>query len=179
MESELIYKDEPLTLCEDFTDVGYMADNFEVTDCYENLFEVKRSHADRTMTLLVSFPSYDEEFKEEILKLDAFLSHLQVEVHCYLLFNSLTKATILLNDKLRKFTLLFDTEDEFGSMYGTKIVSGSLKDKLSKSLFLIGKDGAIFYIDMPKELEKPLDLDRLQIELNKAYTSYTGVGCHE
>lgn len=179
MESELTYKNEALTLCDDFTDVGYMADNFEAMDFYGNPIEVKRSHPDRAMTLLVSFPSYNKDFKEEILKLDAFLSHLQVEVYCYLLFDFVIPEATVLQNRLTKFRLLFDSDDEFGSMYGTKIVSGSLEDRLTKSLFLIGKDGAIFYIDMPKELEKPLGLDRLQIELNKAYTSYTGVGCHE
>ncbi|MBU1667378.1 hypothetical protein KKC13_03105 [bacterium] len=178
MESELTYNNETLTLCDDFTDVGYMADNFEAMDFYGNPLEIKRSHADKAMTLLVSFPSYEGEFKEEILKLDAFLSHLKVEVHCYLLFDFVLPEATTLQNKLTKFKLIFDSEDAFGSMYGTKIVSGSLKERLTKSLFLIGKDGAIFYIDMPKELEKPLDLDRLQIELNKAYTSYTGVGCH-
>jgi peroxiredoxin len=179
MESEIVYKEEHLALCEDFTDVGYMADNFEAMDFYGNLLEIKRSHPNKSMTLLVSFPAYDERFKEEILKLDAFLNLLQVDVNCYLIFDFVLPDMVPLENKLTKFTLIFDTENEFGSMYGTKIVSGSLTDKLTKSLFLISKDGAIFYIDMPMNLETPLNLDRLQIELNKAYISYTGVGCHE
>jgi len=178
MESEIVYKGEALELCEDFTDVGYMADNFEAMDAFQEVMEVRRSHCDKAMTLLVSFPTFDEMFEEEILKLDAFLSHLQVGVYCYLIFDATLPDAKLLQNKLTTFQLLLDHENEFGEMYGTKIVSGSLKDKLSKSLFLISKDGAIFFIDMPKDLEKPLDFDRLQIELNKAYTSYTGVGCH-
>ncbi|HHB95363.1 MAG TPA: hypothetical protein ENK88_09510 [Campylobacterales bacterium] len=178
MEFELIYKNEPLRLCDDFTDVGYMADNFEAMDFFGNLLEIKRSHANKAMTLLVSFPIYNDDFKDEILKLDAFLSHLQVEVYCYLIFDFMIPEAIVLQNRLTKFKLLFDTENEFGSMYGTKIVNGSLKDRLTKSLFLISKDGAIFYIDMPKDLDKSLDFDHLQIELNRAYTVYTGVGCH-
>lgn len=177
MVSELSYHNEPLSLCEEFTDVGYMADNFEAFDVEENLIEVKRSHADKAMTLLVSSPNL-EAFEEEILKLDAFLAHLKVEVYCYLIFAHKTAKLSDLQSKLNTFKLLFDTEYEFGEMYGTKIVSESLEGNLTKSLFLISKDGAIFYIDMPEELEEPLDLNRLQIELNKAYTSYTGVGCH-
>ena len=178
MESEIIYKNESLRLCDDFTDVGYMADNFEAMDFYGNPLEIKRSHADKAMTLLVSFPMYIEGFKEEILKLDAFLSHLKVEVYCYLIFDFVLPEATVLQNRLKKFKLIFDTEEEFGSMYGTKIINGTLKNRLAKSLFLISKDGAIFYIDMPQVLENPLDLDRLQIELNKAYSSYTGVGCH-
>jgi hypothetical protein len=63
-------------------------------------------------------------------------------------------------------------------MYGTEIINGNLTNLLTKSLFLISKDGAVFYLDMPQDLDTPLDLERLQIELNKAYTTYTGVGCH-
>ena len=63
-------------------------------------------------------------------------------------------------------------------MYGTKIVSGSMENKLTKALFIIGKDGAIYHIDIPEDLEKPLDMERVRLELNKVYQSYTGVGCH-
>jgi peroxiredoxin len=73
---------------------------------------------------------------------------------------------------------VFDINEEFASMYGTKIVSGSLENRLTKALFLIGKDGAIYHIDMPSNLDSPLDLERIRAELNKAYQSYTGAGCH-
>ena len=63
-------------------------------------------------------------------------------------------------------------------MYGTKIGSGSFEDKLTKSLFLIGKDGAIYYIDTPQALEKPLDIEKIRTALNKTYQTYTGTGCH-
>lgn len=177
MESNIYYQDETLELCEDFTDVGYMADNFEAMDLYGNPVKIKRSHADHAMTILVSYPNY-EAFQAEILALDTFLSHLQVPVHCYLIFDFVIPEATAVANRLKKFILLFDTEQEFGSMYGTQIVSGSLTDRLTKSLFLISKDGAIFYLDMPNDLAKPLNLERLQVELNKAYITYTGVGCH-
>ncbi|HHH18997.1 MAG TPA: hypothetical protein ENK86_00580 [Campylobacterales bacterium] len=177
MESDIIYKNESFELCEDFIDVGYMAENFEAQDEYNHSVEVRRSHSDHSMTVLVSFPNYID-FKEEILAMDAFLSHLQVAVHCYLIFDSRIPEATVLDNRLKKFQLLFDTEKEFGAMYGTQIVSGSLEDRLTKSLFLVSKDGAIFYLDMPHDLAKPLDLERLQVELNKAYITYTGVGCH-
>ena len=63
-------------------------------------------------------------------------------------------------------------------MYGTKIVSGTLENRLTKALFLIGKDGAIYHIDMPSNLDSPLNLERIRAELNKVYQSYTGAGCH-
>ncbi|QFR48825.1 redoxin family protein [Sulfurimonas lithotrophica] len=178
MESNIKYKDESLELCEDFIDVGYMAENIEVVDASGETMEIKRSHPDKSMTLLASFPHDKDEFLDEILKLDELLSNIQVPLNCYYIFDKDYKMQTVLKNRLKKFTVVLDAEDEFGNMYGTKLVSGSLEDKLTKSLFLISKDGAIFYLDMPNDLTKPFDLERLRVELNKAYASYTGVGCH-
>ena len=178
MESNVVYKDESLELCEDFIDIGYMAENIEVTDSKGELKEIRRSHPDKSMTLLVSFPHDQENFTDEILKIDELLHHIQVDIHCYMIFDVEFQKQSIIKNRLKKFEIVLDSEDEFGNMYGTKLVSGSLENKLTKSLFLISKDGAIFYLEMPSDLEKPFDLERLRIELNKAYTSYTGVGCH-
>jgi peroxiredoxin len=178
MESSIKYKDEELELCEDFIDVGYMAENIEVKDTVGQTLEIKRSHSDKSMTLLVSFPNDKNGFMDEILKMDELLSKIQVPLNCYYIFDKDYEIDTVLKNRLKKFTLVLDAEDEFGNMYGTKLVSGSLEDKLTKSLFLISKDGAIFYLEMPNDLSKEFDLERLRVELNKAYTSYTGVGCH-
>ena len=178
MESKIIYKDEYLSLCEDFTDVGYMAENIDVQDLAGAKVEIKRSHPDKSMSILVSFPDDKDDFIKEILKIDEFLSDIQVPLNSYMIFDKNIDLQVLVKNRLKKFKIVLDIEDEFGNMYGTKLVSGSLKGKLTKSLFLISKDGAIFYLDMPNDLNKEFDLDRLRIELNKAYVSYTGVGCH-
>jgi peroxiredoxin len=178
MESDLIYNNETFELTDDFIDVGYMAENIEVEDLNSEVFEIKRSHSDGAMTLLISFPNNDEIFMDELLKIDEFLNHIQVPIYCYFLFSKNFEQLDLLNSKVKKFQIVVDNDEEFGNMYGTKIVSGSLEDLLTKSLFLISKDGAIFYLEMPQNLETPLNLERLQVELNKAYVTYTGVGCH-
>ncbi|MFT7004921.1 MAG: peroxiredoxin [Sulfurimonas sp.] len=178
MESRIKYKDEYIDLCEDFTDVGYMAENIDVIDLSANQVQVKRSHKDKSMTILVSFPDDKDEYIEEILLIDEFLSKIQVPLNAYMIFDKDTQVQDTLKQNLKKFEVVLDAEDEFANMYGTKLISGSLKDKLTKSLFLISKDGAIFYLNMPDDLSEKLDLDRLRVELNKAYVSYTGTGCH-
>lgn len=178
MESKIVYKDEFMELCEDFTDVGYMAENIEVRDLFQEKKLIKRSSRERAMTLLLSFPHAKEEFANEILALDELLSRIQVELKCYLIFDKDSDEKSVLKNVLKKFEMVFDTDNEFGTMYGTKLVSGTLEERLTKALFLISKDGAIFYIDMPNDLSRPLDVDRLRVELNRAYSSYTGVGCH-
>ncbi len=178
MESKIVYNGNECELTDDFIDIGYMAENIEVTDFFGKAKEIKRSDAKGSMTLFVSFPNSDEDFVKELLKIDEFMSHIQVDIHCYFIFNEKLEDLQALNNGLKKFEIVFDTEEDFGNMYGTKIVSGELEDKLTKALFLISKDGAVFYLDMPEDLDKEFDIERLRAELNRAYITYTGVGCH-
>ena len=168
------YKSEKFELCEEFMDIGYMAENFEALKLDGETKEMQRSNPERIMTLLLSFPN-SRDFEDEIRKIDAFMSHIQIEINCYMLFASQEDCTL---DGLKKFEILIDHEAEFGGMYGATIEDGSLQGKLTKTLFLIGKDGSIFWLEVPEDLSKELDLERLQVELNKAYVTYTGVGCH-
>jgi peroxiredoxin len=177
MSYDITFNNNEYKLVEEFTDVGYMADNVEVSDFYKNSMEIKRSHPDGSMTLLVSFPKLSD-FTDEILAIDKLLSDIQVSINCYLIFSSDFEDKMAIQNKLSKFQMVFDEEEEFGNMYGTKIINKDLKDELTKSLFLISKDGAIFYIDLPKDLNNPIDLDRLAVELNKAFLTYNGQGCH-
>ncbi len=177
MESNILYQGKIQELVEDFIDIGYMAENIEVLDTNEQKRVVKRSNPERSMTLLLSFPTC-KEFQEEILSIDAFMSDIQVDIACYFIFKERSEETQALQKKLQKFEVVYDSEEEFGNMYGTLIVNGSLEGKLTKSLFLISKDGAVFYLNMPQNIEDLFNLERLQAELNRAYVTYTGVGCH-
>jgi peroxiredoxin len=178
MEFNITYQGESFELSEDFIDVGYMAENVVVKDLTDTLFEIKRSHQDKAMTLLISLPDLSDSFLQEALRIDGFMSEIQVSIHCYFIFDKKYKELESFGKQLKKFGAVYDYDDEFGNMYGTKIVSGSLEDKLTKALFLISKDGAIFYLDMQEEISTEFDLTKLQVELNKAYVSYTGTGCH-
>jgi peroxiredoxin len=174
----MTYNGEEFELNDDFIDVGYMAENVEVTDFYGEKCELKRSHEDKSMTLFISFPNDSDMFAKEALIIDDFMKDIQVPINCHFIFSPNVSANMALKNRLEKFKIYFDCEDEFGGMYGTQIVSGTLEGMLTKALFLISKDGAIFYLDMPDDISKPLDSERLKVELNKAYVSYTGVGCH-
>jgi peroxiredoxin len=178
MESKIKYGDEYLELNDDFLDVGYMAENVEVSDISGNTLEIKRSHPDKSMTIIASFPVAENEFLHEIIQLDELLNHVQVPINCYAIFDVDYETPVVLKNRLKKLKVVLDKEKEFGEMYGTKLINGSLKGRLTKSLFLISKDGAIFYVDMPDDLDKSLNLERLTVELNKAQASYTGVVCH-
>lgn len=173
MESKITYNNETLELTDEFIDIGYMAEDIEAKDENDNDLLIKKTSANRSIQIFLSFPSF-EEFKDEIIAFDEFIDDAKVEIFTYILFNK----KIDINYKFKKLIAAFDIQKDFASMYGTEIVSGTLKNKLTKSLFLIGKDGAIYHIDMPKDLKDPFDIERIRVELNKVYQSYTGVGCH-
>ncbi len=168
----MIYKNEEFELTDEFIDIGYMAEDFDVQNLDTDEISIKKASNNRMIQIFLSFPNF-EDFKDEIIAFDEFMNEAKVEIFTYLIFNEKIEIP-----KLKKIIPVFDVNEEFADMYGTKIVNGSLKNKLTKALFLIGKDGAIYHIDMPEDLEKPLDMERIRVELNKVYQSYTGAGCH-
>ncbi|WP_320035621.1 hypothetical protein ACMC56_00390 [Campylobacterota bacterium DY0563] len=168
----MIYKNEEFKITDEIIDIGYMAEDVDVENIEGQEFTIKKASPDRTIQIFISFPNF-EDFKEEIESFDNFMNDSKVEINTYLFFNKEIELP-----KLKRIIPVFDVNDEFGEMYGTKIVSGSMENKLTKALFIIGKDGAIYHIDIPEDLEKPLDMERVRVELNKVYQSYTGVGCH-
>ncbi|WP_428023274.1 hypothetical protein [Arcobacter sp.] len=167
------YKNEEFELIDEIIDIGYMAEDIVATDLTGKELVIKKASPNRMIQVFLSFPNF-EDFKEEIIAFDEFMNEAKVEIFTYLLF----AKKIDFDYKFKKIIPVFDTNEEYGNMYGTKIVSGILENCLTKALFLVGKDGAIYHIDMPEDLSKPLDMNRIRIELNKVYQSYTGVGCH-
>lgn len=174
MESKFYYNKQTQELVEEFIDVGYMAENFEVQDLHVRVKSIKRSNPKRSMSLFVSAPFVFDA----LLKLDVFMSKIQVDINCYFIFDASNDALLEFAKGLKKFEVLIDHQEEFGLMYGVKIVDGTLKGKLAKALFLISGDGAVFYIDMPINLEEEFDLESLHVGLNKAYATYKGASCH-
>jgi peroxiredoxin len=173
MKSKIIYKNEEMELTDDFIDIGYMAENIDVIKLNGEEFTIKKASPNRNIQIFLSFPNFDD-FKEEIIAFDEFINGAKIDIYTYIIFNE----KIDFPYEFKKIIPVFDINEEFANMYGTKIVSGSLENKLTKALFLIGKDGAIYHIDMPNNLDKTLDLERIRVELNKVYQSYTGTGCH-
>lgn len=173
MKSKIIYKNEEMELTDDFIDIGYMAENIDVIKLNGEKFTIKKASPNRNIQIFLSFPNFDD-FKEEIIAFDEFINGAKIDIFTYIIFNE----KIDFPYEFKKIIPVFDVNEEFAEMYGTKIVSGSLENKLTKALFLIGKDGAIYHIDMPNNLDKTLDLERIRVELNKVYQSYTGTGCH-
>lgn len=173
MASNITYNNETFELIDEFIDIGYMAEDIEAQDTNAQELLITKASPNRSIQIFMSFPNF-EDFKEEIIAFDTFMNDAQVEIFSYILFDS----PLEIDYTFKKLIVAYDVNEDYGNMYGTKIVSGSLENKLTKALFLIGKDGAIYHIDMPKDLQNSFDMERIRVELNKVYQSYTGVGCH-
>lgn len=130
MNSKITYKNENLELIDEFIDIGYSAEDIEAVGLENQLLHISKNSPNRTIQIFMSYPCF-EEFKDEIMAFDQFMSDAKVEIFSYIIFNEPLKFDYT----FKKLIPVFDVNDEFGSMYGTKIVSGSLENKLTKALF--------------------------------------------
>lgn len=174
---QITYKEEKLELVDDILDVGYMAEDVEVEDIQGNQLTIGRKNPEKGLQILISLPNLDSI--NEVSALDALFSEATVAFKSYLLLDKKESDTHAAANRLKHIQVVTDSEEEFGNMYGTKIISGSLKGHLTKSLFVIGKDSAIYHVDLPQNMGEPFKREVLIAALNTAQQSYTGVSCHD
>ena len=86
MKSKIIYKNEEMNLTDDFIDIGYMAENFDVINLKNEEITIKKASPNRNIQLFLSFPNFDE-FKDEIIAFDEFISEAKVDIFTYIIFN--------------------------------------------------------------------------------------------
>ena len=59
MKSKIIYKNEEMNLTDDFIDIGYMAENFDVINLKNEEITIKKASLNRNIQLFLSFPNFD------------------------------------------------------------------------------------------------------------------------
>ncbi len=74
--------------------------------------------------------------------------------------------------------VVIDDEEMFGDEFGVRISDAPLAGKLTKALFIISKDGAIFYEEVPTDLKMRFNEDKIYQKTMAALECYTGKGCH-
>ncbi|QOG11258.1 hypothetical protein [Arcobacter sp. FWKO B] len=167
------YKDEALELIDEIIEIGYKSEKVKVCSNGGETTTIGGFQASKTVVLIVSLPNI-ENTDIQIQKLDNFLSNIVVDIDCYLVLANELKTDV----KTKKLQLMYDKYKEFGTMYGTLITSSTLENELCKAIFIIGKDGAIYYEQTMDNLQDELDFEKLSIELNRAFSTYNGQGCH-
>jgi len=73
---------------------------------------------------------------------------------------------------------LVDSDEEFADWYGVRLSGDPLEGELTKALFVISKDGALFYDEFAKNLHDPFNAETAVRKIYAAHECYTGKGCH-
>lgn len=171
------YQGEFFQTTDESLDVGYEAPKVTLKD-FDN-FDVEVGGYKKIPQLIVSLPFLDGDSLKEIEALRECLNDfVKSQIAFYVVIND--KKSYKLPEMIdeERFTLVFDTPDEFGEYYGVKISNGSLKSKLLKAAFVVSKDGSLFYDEIPENLEDSLDNDKIFQKVVSTISQYTGVGCH-
>ncbi|WP_345991821.1 hypothetical protein [Sulfurimonas sp. HSL-1716] len=154
-------------------DIGYASDKVGVKG--KNGKEHTIGGQNGKTQLIITAPFIDENLLKELREMEASLPNTaEHEVTA-----SLVLAHELKNDlALAKFKQYTDKKEEFGDLYGVRLSGEPYERELTKAVFLISKDGALFYDEIAKDLSERFDQETLMRKIYAAQTCYTGKGCH-
>jgi len=123
--------------------------------------------------LIVTAPFIDDSFVSELETLGKSLPEGDGVTA------SLIVATAAHEDpKVEGFRFLLDKDEEFADWYGVRLSGDPLEGELTKALFIISKDGALYYDEFAKNLHDPFNAETALRKLYAAQECYTGKGCH-
>jgi peroxiredoxin len=125
--------------------------------------------------LIVSTPFINDEIIEQIKELDTLLSLNALQ--------GITKALVVASSnhcdpQMEGWQFGIDYDEAFGDYYGVRLAKGELGGEFAKALFVISKDGALFYNQVLRDLNEPFSIENALIKISAAQSCYTGKGCH-
>jgi hypothetical protein len=170
---QIIYNTSTLFLEDIPLDVGYASEKVSL-----------KNHADETFTiggqngftqLILSSPFLDDALITQLREMDTLLSLNALQ--------GITKVLVVANPKhtnpqMEGWQFGFDTDEAFGDYYGVRLAKGELGGEFTKALFVISKDGAVFYDEILRDLNESFSLDTALVKIAAAQSCYTGKGCH-
>lgn len=154
-------------------DVGYASEKVTLSNHSGETFVIGGQNG--FTQLILSAPFID----------DALIAQLQ-ELNTLLDLNALTgisKALVVANGshknpQIEGWQFGIDTDEAFGDYYGIRLGKGELGGEFAKALFIVSKDGALFYNEIPNELNGAFSLEKALSKIAAAINCYTGKGCH-
>lgn len=154
-------------------DVGYASERVELKNGSNGTFPIGGQNG--ATQVIVTTPFVDEGLLAQLREIDALLSLNAL--------GGITKALVVATDThdapaLEEWQFGIDDDEAFGDYYGVRLSSGELSGEFAKALFVISKDGALFYDEILRDLHEPFSLDKAVIKIAAAQTCYTGKGCH-
>ncbi len=166
---QIIYNTSTLTLEDMPLDVGYASEKVSLKNHSDETFTIGGQNG--ATQLLISTPFINEALITQLHEIDSLLSLNAL--------GGMTKALIVSNDKhelpeLEKWLSGYDYDEAYGDYYGVRLSN----KELAKTLFIISKDGAVFYHEILSDLNAPFSIDKALAKIVAANSCYTGHGCH-
>lgn len=153
-------------------DIGYASEKVTLTS-KEGEKHVIGGQSGLTQ-LIITAPFIDDTFVAELEAIEKSLPAGDA---------SLTASIIVAGEnhndpKLGRFRFLIDSDSEFSDWYGVRLSGDPLDGELTKALFVISKDGALYYDEFAKNLYDPFNAETALRKIHAAQECYTGKGCH-
>lgn len=150
-------------------DIGYASERVDLKNTAGESFRIGGQNG--STQLLISAPFIDEMLITQLKEIDTLLSLNAL--------GGLTKALVVANDmhelpSLEEWLSGYDYDEAFGDYYGVRLSN----KELTKSLFIVSKDGAVFYHEILSDLNDPFSIDKALAKIVAANSCYTGKGCH-
>jgi peroxiredoxin len=170
---QIRYRTSTLQLEDMPLDIGYASDKVTLKNHSGETFTIGGQNG--LTQLLISAPFIDDEFLAQLKEIDTLLSLNALQ--------GIGKTIVVANPehadpRMEGWMFGVDTAEEFGDYYGIRLAEGELGGEFAKALFVISKDGALFYNDIPQDLNEPFSLEKALPKIAAAGSCYTGKGCH-
>ena len=154
-------------------DVGYASERVDLKKSSDETFRIGGQNGATQLILAVPFIT------------EACITQLH-DIDSLLYVNALggiTKALVVASNKhslpsLEEWLVGYDYDEAFGDYYGVRLSKGELGGEFAKALFVISKDGAVFYHEILEDLNAPFSFDKALVKIAAAQNCYTGKGCH-
>ncbi len=158
-----------LTLEDMPLDVGYASEKVNLKSPTGEVFTIGGQNG--VTQLLISVPVIDNTLITQLRDFDTLLSLNAL--------GGITKALIVANNKhelptMQEWLSGYDYDEAYGDYFGIRLSN----KELAKSLFIISKDGAVFYHEILNDTNKPFSIDKALAKIVAANSCYTGKGCH-
>lgn len=150
-------------------DIGYASEKVDLKNSAGEVFTIGGQNG--ATQLLISAPFVDDTLISQLKDFDTLFSLNAL--------GGITKALIVANDKhelpvLEEWLSGYDYDEAFGDYYGLRLSN----KELAKTLYIISKDGAVFYHEILNDTNEPFSVDKALAKIVAANSCYTGKGCH-
>lgn len=169
---QIIYNTSTLLLEDIPLGVGYASDKVTLKDINDQPFTIGGQNGHTQ--LIIAVPFIDNNLLDQIKQIDELLA-----LNSLVISKSLVVATKEHNHPhLTEWNYGYDYDTQFGDYYGVRLGEGELCGEFTKALFIVSKDGALFYDEIPKELNASFSIEKAISKIAAAMNCYTGHGCH-